>query len=90
MHIFFGTLSSFAKNEIFEYDKEKPGDDQYRRGLTDFTSVLDAERQQYQSEADLLQSDTAVTTSLIALYKALGGGWEPGAVPSPASGASGK
>ena len=51
-------------------------EDLYRKGLTDFTSVLDSERQLYQSQEALLQSETAVTTSLIALYKALGGGWE--------------
>jgi multidrug efflux system outer membrane protein len=48
----------------------------YREGLTDFTTVLDAQRQLYQSQQELLQSETIVTTSLIALYKALGGGWE--------------
>jgi len=53
----------------------------YRQGLTDFTSVLDAQRQLYQSQEELLQSETAVTTSLVALYKALGGGWETGNSP---------
>jgi len=48
----------------------------YRRGLTDFTAVLDSERQLYQSQEALLESEAAVTTSLVALYKALGGGWE--------------
>ena len=48
----------------------------YRQGVTDFTSVLDAQRQLYRSQEDLLQSETTVTTSLVALYKALGGGWE--------------
>ena len=51
----------------------------YTRGLSDFLSVLDAQRQQLASEDDLAQSDTAVITNLVALYKALGGGWE--AVP---------
>src|SRR5216684_5675806 len=51
----------------------------YTRGLSDFLSVLDAQRQQLASEDDLAQSDTAVVTNLVALYKALGGGWE--AVP---------
>ena len=53
----------------------------YRQGLTDFTSVLDAQRQLYQSQEELLQSETTVTTSLVALYKALGGGWEMGDPP---------
>lgn len=48
----------------------------YTRGLADFLSVLDAQRQQLAAEDDLAQSDTAVVTDLVALYKALGGGWE--------------
>jgi len=48
----------------------------YTRGLSDFLSVLDAQRQQLAAEDDLAQSDTAVVTNLVALYKALGGGWE--------------
>jgi multidrug efflux system outer membrane protein len=56
----------------------------YRQGMTDFTSVLDAERQFYQSQEELLHSETTVTTSLIALYKALGGGWEMSNPPAPA------
>ena len=47
----------------------------YTRGLADFLSVLDAQRQQLAIEDDLVQSDTAVVTNLVALYKALGGGW---------------
>ena len=38
--------------------------------------MLDAQRQQLAIEDDLAQSDTAVVTDLVALYKALGGGWE--------------
>ena len=48
----------------------------YTRGLSDFLSVLDAQRQQLAAEDDLAQSDTVVITNLVALYKALGGGWE--------------
>ena len=47
----------------------------YTRGLADFLTVLDAQRQQLAVEDDLVQSDTAVVTHLVALYKALGGGW---------------
>jgi NodT family efflux transporter outer membrane factor (OMF) lipoprotein len=47
----------------------------YLRGLSDFLAVLDAERQQLAVEDDLAQSETAVVTNLVALYKALGGGW---------------
>jgi NodT family efflux transporter outer membrane factor (OMF) lipoprotein len=47
----------------------------YKRGLSDFLSVLDAQRAQYAAEDDLVQSETTVVTDLVALYKALGGGW---------------
>ncbi len=48
----------------------------YRSGLSSFIDVLDAERQDLQAEQDLATSTTAVGTDLVALYKALGGGWE--------------
>jgi NodT family efflux transporter outer membrane factor (OMF) lipoprotein len=48
----------------------------YRQGQTDFLNVLSAQRSLYASEDALVQSNRTVTTSLIALYKALGGGWE--------------
>lgn len=48
----------------------------YRAGLTDFLSVLDAERELYANQDLLAQSRTAQAVNLIALYKALGGGWE--------------
>ncbi len=54
----------------------KLADELYSRGLSDFLSVLDAQRQQLAAEEDLAQSDTAVVSDLVALYKALGGGWE--------------
>lgn len=49
--------------------------EQYRAGLVDFLSVLDAQRELYGSEDQLVQSETSVTTNLIALYRAMGGGW---------------
>jgi len=48
----------------------------YRAGLTDFLSVLDAQRELYANEDLLAQSRTEKTLDLIALYKALGGGWQ--------------
>ncbi|MBV9608482.1 MAG: efflux transporter outer membrane subunit [Acidobacteria bacterium] len=53
----------------------------YRAGLTDFLSVLDAERELYANEDLLAQSRTAQAVNLIALYKALGGGWQ--SIPQP-------
>jgi outer membrane protein, multidrug efflux system len=48
----------------------------YEGGLVDFLEVLDAERTQLAAEDRLAQSRTDAATSLIAVYKALGGGWE--------------
>ena len=55
--------------------------DRYRAGLTDFLSVLDAQRELYANEDLLAQSRTSQTLDLIALYKALGGGWQPFSQP---------
>lgn len=48
----------------------------YLSGLSDFLNVLDAQRNLFQTQSVLAQSDTAVSADLVALYKALGGGWE--------------
>ncbi len=47
----------------------------YAGGLISFVDVLDAERTHQQNELALADSTTAVTTDLVALYRALGGGW---------------
>jgi NodT family efflux transporter outer membrane factor (OMF) lipoprotein len=48
----------------------------YANGLGGFLDVLIAERALVESESRLVESETAVSTSLVALYVALGGGWE--------------
>jgi multidrug efflux system outer membrane protein len=53
----------------------------YEGGYVDFLEVLDAERTELQAEDQLAQSRTATATSLIAVYKALGGGWEQAPLP---------
>jgi outer membrane protein TolC len=52
--------------------------EQYRAGLVDFLSVLDAQRELYAVEDLAVQSQTDVTTDVIALYRVLGGGWNLG------------
>lgn len=49
--------------------------DRYRSGVGDFLNVLDAQRQLYLTQDLLVQSQAQVTRDLVALYKALGGGW---------------
>jgi multidrug efflux system outer membrane protein len=48
----------------------------YTEGQTDFLNVLEAQRSLYTAQDALVQSSGTVSTNLVALYKALGGGWE--------------
>ncbi len=50
--------------------------ERYETGLTDFLNVLDAERQEFMIEDQNAIAQEAVVMQYIALYKALGGGWE--------------
>jgi NodT family efflux transporter outer membrane factor (OMF) lipoprotein len=56
----------------------------YIAGRTDFLAVLLFQGTLFQSEDSLVQSTRNLTTNLIALYKALGGGWEE--EPQPGKG----
>lgn len=49
----------------------------YTEGVADFLSVLTAEQQLLSTQQQLATSTTTVSTNLVALYKALGGGWQP-------------
>ena len=50
--------------------------ERYTQGVTDFLTVLDAQRTLLLNELQLADSTTTVSNNLVALYKALGGGWE--------------
>jgi NodT family efflux transporter outer membrane factor (OMF) lipoprotein len=68
--------------------------DSYRKGITSFINVLDAERQLAQARQQYAQGTMQVSTDLVSLYKALGGGWQDvpaamgdsGAAQAPAGG----
>ena len=49
--------------------------ERYKRGLAAYTDVLDADRRSHQTELTLAQSTVDASTDLVALFKALGGGW---------------
>ena len=53
----------------------------YEGGAVDFLEVLDAERTQLEAEDHLAQSRADAATSLVAVYKALGGSWEGAPLP---------
>lgn len=46
---------------------------QYRAGVTDFLTLLDAQRTQLEAEDAVVQSQTQVNVRAVAIYKALGG-----------------
>jgi NodT family efflux transporter outer membrane factor (OMF) lipoprotein len=68
----------------------KLSSERYDRGLTDYINVLDAAREQFALEAQYVISRRTAGVQLVALYKALGGGWEhyqavpPIRLPEPA------
>jgi outer membrane protein TolC len=49
---------------------------QYQEGATDYERVLDSQRALLQQETRQTNTRASIATNLIALYKALGGGWE--------------
>jgi NodT family efflux transporter outer membrane factor (OMF) lipoprotein len=49
---------------------------QYREGGTDYTAVLNTQQSKLREDDLLVSTRAAVALEVIALYKALGGGWE--------------
>jgi NodT family efflux transporter outer membrane factor (OMF) lipoprotein len=58
---------------------------QYTQGLVTFLDVLNAQRTLFAAQQQYADSTTTVSTNLVQLYKALGGGWE-GSFPRGGSG----
>jgi multidrug efflux system outer membrane protein len=50
---------------------------QYREGVTDFLTLLDAQRTQLSAESEVAAAEGEVNTSVVAIYKALGGVGQP-------------
>lgn len=48
----------------------------YREGAAPYLSMLDAQRTLLRAQDAVAEAETASFTSLVALYKALGGGWQ--------------
>jgi outer membrane protein TolC len=62
----------------------------YTAGLVDFQTVLETERTVLSIEDSAAQTQADRATSLIKLYKALGGGWSSSAATDPISGKQGQ
>jgi outer membrane protein, multidrug efflux system len=59
--------------------------DRYEQGYATYLDVLEAQRSLYAAQDSLAQSDQQLIDDLIAIYKALGGGWETDAQIRPVS-----
>jgi NodT family efflux transporter outer membrane factor (OMF) lipoprotein len=59
-------------------------EDQYKQGLADYLTVLDAQQSFLSSQQSQASAVEAVANDLVTLYQALGGGWE-GVYPDSSS-----
>ena len=50
--------------------------DRYKKGLSNYTDVLDAQQQLFPAENDLIRTDRDRLLAIVQLFKALGGGWD--------------
>jgi outer membrane protein, multidrug efflux system len=57
-------------------DAARLADIRYRGGVTSYLEVLDTERQLFDAELFLAQSQRDELLAIVRLYRALGGGWE--------------
>jgi NodT family efflux transporter outer membrane factor (OMF) lipoprotein len=54
----------------------------YGSGLIDFRTVLDAQRTLLSTQDSVASTRASLSADLVRLYKALGGGWTPAAIPT--------
>lgn len=57
--------------------------EQYNAGSTDFTTVVSAQTTQYQQENSVAAAAGNTELQAVALFRALGGGWQPQPLPLP-------
>ncbi|MDR2858245.1 MAG: efflux transporter outer membrane subunit [Novosphingobium sp.] len=62
----------------------------YRNGLTAFTDVLEARQAWLFARDALVQAEAASAQDVVALYKALGGGWDESRMQTEGEGAGGR
>ena len=70
-----GRVASLDRAVSVARQATKIATERYDRGLTDFLNVLDAERQQFDLEESRVAAGQVAARALVALFKALGGGW---------------
>jgi NodT family efflux transporter outer membrane factor (OMF) lipoprotein len=78
-----GSIGNLAEQEGYQAEQESQSEQafniaqaRYREGVADFLTVLDAQRTLYSARDQLQQLKLARLQAIVALYKALGGGWQ--------------
>jgi multidrug efflux system outer membrane protein len=68
-----------ALDRVVKANRERArlADLRYRNGVTIYVEVLLAQQQAFESELQYSQANRNVYESVVNLYTALGGGWEP-------------
>jgi multidrug efflux system outer membrane protein len=68
-------VDSSQRNRIRLKDYARTARLQYEGGKTSYFQVLDADRSLFSAQLSYVETQSSVFTSLIKIYKALGGGW---------------
>ena len=88
-----GSLVAFDKEQVYRHSLQDAvtanqravalANERYARGLEGFLNALQAQRDLFDTEDRLVQSESIVLANLVSLYKSLGGGWDPASLPAP-------
>ena len=73
-----GPPSTSARRKLVEATKQSfaLSDARYKGGVDSYFNLLDAQRSLYGAELELIATRLSDATNRVALYKALGGGWQ--------------
>ena len=58
-------------------DARRLADVRYRGGATSYLEVLDSDTRMFAAELGVTQAELSELLSLVQVYRALGGGWQP-------------
>jgi multidrug efflux system outer membrane protein len=83
VEIALGNIANLAEQEVYEIEQTTQAQRafeivsaRYREGVADYLALLDAQRTLYQATDSLGQIKLARLQAVVALYQALGGGWQ--------------
>lgn len=85
-----GSLVGFDKEQVYRRSLQDAvsanqravalANERYVRGLEGFLNALQAQRDLFETEDQLVQSESIILADLVSLYKSLGGGWDSAAL----------